>query len=242
VRVYGSMSAPQSFRYYYWQFLKEFAVDATPWARDNMILAGTMAVIPGIAVYWVDRSHSVDWPVIKTTLWLYGGALLIYLGIHMVRTPWKLNRRHIAEIQEAKDRETVLLKQIEELTPKQSIRQQTFSLAESVLNFAYQRSSGAPHPPAWTPFLIGGEDPLAMLRRSAKESHLRAEASRYQTQTLGMYEYQFARKVVALLTRLKDTDVDVVHLPGFWTSPASNEQIILIGHSLMQIADQLPHE
>src|SRR5271168_17038 len=151
VRVYGSMSAPQSFRYYYWQFLKEFAVDATPWARDNMILAGTMAVIPGFAVYWVDRSHSVDWPVIKTTLWLYGGALLIYLGIHMVRTPWKLNRRHIAEIQEAKDRETVLLKQIEELTPKQSIRQQTFSLAESVLNFAYQRSSGAPHPPAWTP-------------------------------------------------------------------------------------------
>jgi hypothetical protein len=87
---------------YYRRFCMRLAKDATPWARDNIGFAGTMFLLPIIAVYIHDRGHEIDWELVKTTLWFYLCAFGVYVIYHAIRTPWKLDlerKNYLLELQ-----------------------------------------------------------------------------------------------------------------------------------------------
>lgn len=91
MRPFPNMESPPTFCGYYGRFLSRLAKDATPWARDNIGFAGSMVVAPLVAVYVQDHNHVIDWVIVKTTAWIYLGALVIYTAYHLIRTPWKLD-------------------------------------------------------------------------------------------------------------------------------------------------------
>jgi hypothetical protein len=73
------------------RFWKRFIKDATPWARDNILWGVVVLAVPPIAAYIGHADSSIDWVLIRTSLWLYGLAFLIYALVHLCRTPEKLD-------------------------------------------------------------------------------------------------------------------------------------------------------
>jgi hypothetical protein len=89
----------------YWvRFVQRLTKDSVPWARDNILFAGAMAIIPAIIAYIFDRAHVVDWPVIRLTLWMYLATLLVYVSYHSLRTVQKLDAEHLTEIERLQER------------------------------------------------------------------------------------------------------------------------------------------
>jgi hypothetical protein len=78
----------------FWRYWKRFLArlwkDAVPWARDNILWAVAVLVIPPVVARLLYK-NSVDWQFIRLTLYLYGIVFGAYLVLHFVRTPWKLD-------------------------------------------------------------------------------------------------------------------------------------------------------
>ncbi|MGC2161995.1 MAG: hypothetical protein WA634_08820 [Silvibacterium sp.] len=83
-------------------YLRRFGLalwqDAVPWARDNILWAALMAVLPAITVYFRSPQHSIDWTMIRAALWLYLAVLTIYLLIHGLRAARKLDSELLKQI------------------------------------------------------------------------------------------------------------------------------------------------
>jgi hypothetical protein len=58
---------------------------ATPWTRDNIGVAGIMAVAPPIAIYVLDRNQVMDWRVVRITAFLYLAAFGLYCLYRLIR-------------------------------------------------------------------------------------------------------------------------------------------------------------
>ena len=110
----------------YWvRFIRRLTRDSAPWARDNILFAGAMAIIPAIIAYVFDRAHVIDWPVIRLTLWMYLATLLVYAAYHTLRTAQKLDAEHLAEIERLRGRlQTSVL--ITDLEPNDPVIEPTF--------------------------------------------------------------------------------------------------------------------
>ncbi len=86
------------------RFIRRLTKDSVPWARDNILFAGAMAIIPAVFAYVIDRGHIIDWPVIRLTLWMYLVTLLVYVAYHSLRTVQKLDADHLTEIKRLQER------------------------------------------------------------------------------------------------------------------------------------------
>jgi hypothetical protein len=109
------MSTLDGFWNYAGRFLRRFVADSLYWVRDNVLVALFMATAPPVLVYLRDRKHPIDWDIVRTTLWLYGVSLLIYVGTHLLRTPWKLDQERETELAEAGTESAQLRNEIEKL-------------------------------------------------------------------------------------------------------------------------------
>ena len=83
---------------YYGKFWKQFYLDAAPWARDNIGWGMVMLIAPPLAAY-IQRQMPIDWPMVRTTLWIYACAFGAYAAVHIVRTPWRLEQARKHEVQ-----------------------------------------------------------------------------------------------------------------------------------------------
>lgn len=119
-----------SFLRYYRAFLVEFG--AQVWGSFLSELASTMAL--AIIVYALSYHHDTS---ASTALVLTAKACAVYLvGLviyHLLRTPWKLAIKTPA-------------------VPPMSIKAEVIQLSETILDFVYERTAGAPEPPVFTPY------------------------------------------------------------------------------------------
>ena len=105
---------------YYRRLLVRLAKDATPWARDNILLAFLMVVVPAVAAWSRDPAHVPDWAVIKTTGGIYLILFVVYLIYHGFRSPWKLDIDQAEKLASVTARASSLddkLRRIEEARP-----------------------------------------------------------------------------------------------------------------------------
>lgn len=65
---------------------------AKRWARDNIFWDAAMLIVPALALYWRNRTAHIDWPIIETTLLLYGIVFVVYALVHVCLVPRKLDR------------------------------------------------------------------------------------------------------------------------------------------------------
>lgn len=219
MRPFLSVVNTESFFKYYGRFLARLRKDATPWARDNIGFAALMLVAPPLAVYLRDPSHPIDWGLVKTTLWIYLVALGIYVGYHAVRTPWKLS------LEPAKPPTVGLDVSIREL-------------AESVLDFIYERVKHAPLQPQ-SPYTSILAFSVLDPKDQSDYSQAHAAFNKYERETLDVYGYKFARRVVAAVTELRKLRESKSEMQTIWGNPKSSEEIKQIGASLMKAADKL---
>jgi len=82
-------SSDGTFLEYVSRVLKRLNKDAASWARDNIFWGIVMLLAPLAVLYW--QQKTIDWGLVQTTLWIYLAAFVIYLCIHLIRTPWKLD-------------------------------------------------------------------------------------------------------------------------------------------------------
>src|SRR6266536_4739598 len=114
----------QSLDSYYSRLGKKFWEDATPWARDNIVLGLVVLLLPPTLTFFRDRHAQI-----LSTLILYGFALPLYFLVHLIRTPKKLD-------QERDAREAALR---QEMSAKdETIRQQSAALEKHKYTVAEQ--------------------------------------------------------------------------------------------------------
>jgi hypothetical protein len=89
-----------------------------PWARDNIFWAVVVLVLPPTAAYLREPNHSIDWLMVRTTLWLYFATFVVYMGYQLVRAILKLDAERIEELQASSERERVLSEQLSDLERK----------------------------------------------------------------------------------------------------------------------------
>jgi hypothetical protein len=207
----------ETFYGYYRRVLTRIGRDAYEWARDNVLVAGCIAVIPPIAAYLQDSSHGLDWSVLRTTIWLYGGVLLVYVGYHAIRAPWKLNQEPPPPA----------------LSPKEIIHR----LSVDLLDFIYARNKDAPPQSDYAPTYIGST--TDMMRRIQDSISAQTAFKKYESETLGIYRYKYARRSHRALKLLKDRGISNDFLNEHVVNPTSAETIKLIGHILLEIAESL---
>lgn len=68
------------------RFWHVFWRDSVPWARDNIVWGALILVAPPIAAYLHHPTPPVDWLVVRTTLWIYLGSLVLYILVQSFRT------------------------------------------------------------------------------------------------------------------------------------------------------------
>lgn len=114
----------------FWEYQKRFwnlfLGEAAPWARDNIFWGIAVLIIPPIVAVIRNRSASLDWEMVKLTLWLYLIALVIYLLVHFIRTPWKLDQKWATEVECLKterDKYAAKSKEIEDAKPRIVLRE-----------------------------------------------------------------------------------------------------------------------
>ena len=83
--------------------------NAAPWARDNIVLAAVMVILPPVVVIFRDRKHEIDWSIIRTSGSLYLLVFACYLLFQVIRTIERLDSQHMLEIRNFK---TILASQI----------------------------------------------------------------------------------------------------------------------------------
>ena len=84
-----------------WRYLggcrKRLDADASKWARDNILWGLATAVAPPF-LGWLTNQH-IDLPMLITTCWIYAVVIFAYVGIHLIRTPWKLHQELTEELE-----------------------------------------------------------------------------------------------------------------------------------------------
>ncbi len=198
MRISPQMNGGVSFREYYSRFFRALAIDATPWARDNIGFAGVMALSPLAAVWIRDPHHSIDWAVVRTTLWLYLAASLIYLAYYCARTAWRLDAAWSVELESS----------------HQKILDFKGSLANRICakrllvyqlpswTLIYERLQNAPMLPQKS-FAIG-DNPAAWWHDMGEQAQRQKIVNDYERDTLGIYEYRFKRSVLKVIAEMKD--------------------------------------
>jgi hypothetical protein len=82
---------------YYRSFVCQLWRDAGGWARDNILWAALMVAVPfGVAALL--HSGKPDWQFLRITMSCYAALFLLYIAVHSVRTPWKLDKERRKEI------------------------------------------------------------------------------------------------------------------------------------------------
>jgi len=76
------------------------------WVRDNILWAVVVLVVPPAAVYFHDPNHSIDWSLIRTTLWLYVAAFVMYAIYQSAHAAVTLDAERYAHVLEAERRAT----------------------------------------------------------------------------------------------------------------------------------------
>lgn len=122
------MPKPCGFLCYAAKFVGRFAREATPWARDNIVLAAGMLVVPLFVGYLLDRSHRIDLGSSKITFALYGVVFLVYLAFHLAMTPWRLDQDRQAELVVAHSRLVQLTEEADRLRREAEERKPRLSL------------------------------------------------------------------------------------------------------------------
>lgn len=85
----------------FWQYLHRFrkrlSSDAAAWARDNIFWGIFVFLAPLVGLYlW--QHTAIEWGLVYTTVLIYLGIFFLYLCVHAVRTPWKLDAERAANI------------------------------------------------------------------------------------------------------------------------------------------------
>jgi hypothetical protein len=83
---------------YYSRFARRLWQDAGSWARDNVLLALVMVAMP-LVVAALLRLGKQDWQFLRITIACYAALFLLYLAVHWMRTPWKLDQAREQEIE-----------------------------------------------------------------------------------------------------------------------------------------------
>jgi hypothetical protein len=81
------------------RFRKRFSADTASWARDNIFWGIFVFLAPLIGLYlW--QHTAIDWGLVYTTMLIYLVVFFLYLCVHAVRTPWKLDVDRATAIQQ----------------------------------------------------------------------------------------------------------------------------------------------
>jgi hypothetical protein len=110
-----------SFLGFYRRVFRDAWEAAKIWVRDNVFVAGVMATVPAIAIYLADHSHAIDWPVMRLTLCMYAGLLILYYAFHLIRAPWLLHRskeEQLIAADDERDSYAAKLREIEDDKPE----------------------------------------------------------------------------------------------------------------------------
>jgi hypothetical protein len=116
---------------------------ARTWVRDNVFVAGIMAIVPAVAIYLTDRSHAIDWPVIRLTLWMYAGLLILYYVCHLIRAPWLIHRtkeEELATVSNERNLFAAKLKEFSDAKPNIVLREPAAKHVERIRINWHQRS------------------------------------------------------------------------------------------------------
>ncbi len=232
MRRFGHMDHEATIGDYYRRFFRRLSEDATPWARDNIGFGIAMLTVPPLLVYLRDRSHPIDWQVIRTALYLYSAVFSMYLIFYAVRTAWKLDIVRVEEMEAANSR-------IEQLLEKPNLHADVLELSSSILDFIYERMRNAPQRPIRR---FGLRDPGAILQEMNEHALFNAAAQAYEADTLGIHEYRFVRKVMAAVNELRQIGLQGEAMDRDWGNPGSNEGIKEAGKRLALLADQMVDE
>ncbi len=84
---------------YYARFWKRFLVDATPWARDNIVWGVIVLIVPPVAAFFRDPKAHLDWALIKNSLVFYAFALVLYVLAYLLFIPKRLDTEREAREQ-----------------------------------------------------------------------------------------------------------------------------------------------
>ena len=137
---------------------------------------------------------------------------------HLIRTPWKLSRKPA--------RATI------------PSRLALKELAESVLDFVYERTRTAPPPPTtpYMAFTIYGMN--ANPQTQNDYSHALAAYNKSEREILDVYGYKFSRRVVAAITEFRRRSGSTKEVEDVWGNPQSSEEIKQIGAALLIGVDE----
>jgi hypothetical protein len=122
-----------------------------------------------------------------------------------------------------------------------SLKQQTLALSQSVLDFFYSRSENAPVETGSAPFFIGasGEE---MLKQTVDANRKRRAHAAFESETLEVYRYKYARQVCTCVSKLKDKGVQEDWMEGYWDNPGNSATIKVIGEQLGKMSDLVADE
>jgi len=210
------MKAAGFFRYYR-RFGIEFGTQIyESWKAE---LRSTLAIsaIAFLLSYSYDSSAKAAFTLTMKAALIWLGAWAIY---HLVRTPWKLSQKSDPE------------PRAEAATFKET----THKLAMEMLDFVYARVKEAPPPPSQKLFPYGG-DTLSMIREMGERHETQTASNKYESETLGIYNYKYSRQVGAIIKALPTMGISADFLQKYGIAPSNSETIKAIGDHLMQVAD-----
>lgn len=122
-----------------------------------------------------------------------------------------------------------------------SLKQQTIALSQSVLDFFYSRSQIAPIEPGYMPIFVG-ESGSEMMKQMADADRKRRAHTAFESETLEVYRYKYARQVSACVSKLKDRGVQEDWMEGYWDSPSNSATIKVIGEQLGKMGDLITED
>lgn len=110
-----------TFRSYCKRLKSRLYEEAAPWARDNIFWGIIMLIAPPTAIYLRNHNATLDWETVRIATYLYGGAFVIYLAFHCVRTVWKLDTDRANEVAAEKAVSEIMEQKIKASATKQQV-------------------------------------------------------------------------------------------------------------------------
>ena len=125
----AEVSGP-TFLEYLHRFWKRFSADTASWARDNIFWGIFVFLAPLVGLYlW--KHTAIEWGLVYTTVWIYLGVFFLYLCVHAVRTPWKLDADRAATINTLTGELDICRDALSDRSPKFLITTQRLYVADS---------------------------------------------------------------------------------------------------------------
>ena len=59
--------------------------------RGTTYFWGICMLLVPLVILFHQYQQAIDWRMVRTTLWVYLAVLFVYLFVHALRTPWKLD-------------------------------------------------------------------------------------------------------------------------------------------------------